>query len=77
MDRLTRRQAEIVVLRCRQGMTNAQVAAALGLSPQTVKNHVTAVLRKLGAVGVDQVCYRAGYAAGLREGVPGLRPDYV
>lgn len=31
-----------------QGMSNKEVAIALGISHQTVKNHVTAILRKLG-----------------------------
>lgn len=29
------------------GMTNAQIGQSLGISPQTVKNHVTSILRKL------------------------------
>jgi DNA-binding NarL/FixJ family response regulator len=30
-----------------EGMTNRQVADALGISEQTVKNHVSSILRKL------------------------------
>jgi DNA-binding CsgD family transcriptional regulator len=29
------------------GMTNAEIGYALGISAQTVKNHVTSILRKL------------------------------
>ena len=28
-------------------MTNAKIGVALGISPQTVKNHITSILRKL------------------------------
>jgi len=45
---LTRRQAEVVGL-LREGLTNAQIAQRLGLSEGTVKLHVSALLRRLGA----------------------------
>ncbi|MDF5755059.1 response regulator transcription factor [Spongiactinospora sp. TRM90649] len=44
---LTEREDEVVALLA-QGMTNAEIAAALFLSPGTVKNHVAAVQRKTG-----------------------------
>jgi DNA-binding NarL/FixJ family response regulator len=31
-----------------RGMSNKEIAALLGISHQTVKNHVTAILRKFG-----------------------------
>jgi DNA-binding NarL/FixJ family response regulator len=31
-----------------KGMSNKEIALLLGISQQTVKNHVTSVLRKLG-----------------------------
>ncbi|MEU5868825.1 MULTISPECIES: response regulator transcription factor [unclassified Nonomuraea] len=45
---LTEREDEIVVL-VAQGRTNAEIAAELFLSPGTVKNHIAAVQRKIGA----------------------------
>ncbi|SEM24423.1 response regulator [Nonomuraea pusilla] len=45
---LTEREDEIVAL-VAQGMTNAEIAAELFLSPGTVKNHIASVQRKTGA----------------------------
>lgn len=59
---LSRREME--VLECvTQGMSNKEIAIALGISHQTVKNHVTAVLRKLR---VEDRTQAAVYA--LRQG---------
>jgi transcriptional regulator EpsA len=44
---LTGREREILQL-MQQGRSNAEIGAALGISPLTVKNHVQKVLRKLG-----------------------------
>jgi DNA-binding NarL/FixJ family response regulator len=55
---------EMEVLECvTRGMSNKEIAMALGISHQTVKNHVTAVLRKLR---VDDRTQAAVYA--LRQG---------
>ena len=43
---LTPRQMEVLELVTR-GLTNKQIALRLGISHQTVKNHMTAILRKL------------------------------
>ncbi|GAA4098489.1 response regulator transcription factor [Actinomadura miaoliensis] len=47
-DRLTEREAGVLRLMAK-GMTNAEIAAELYVSPQTVKTHVGNVLAKLGA----------------------------
>jgi DNA-binding CsgD family transcriptional regulator len=44
---LTRREAEVLRLLAAE-LSNAQIAARLGLSDRTVDNHVAAILRKLG-----------------------------
>ena len=43
---LTERELEILK-RVADGLTNAEIGYALGISAQTVKNHVTSILRKL------------------------------
>jgi len=43
---LTTRELEIL-RRVSDGMTNAEIGDSLGISTQTVKNHVTSILRKL------------------------------
>jgi DNA-binding NarL/FixJ family response regulator len=61
-DPLSKREME--VLECvTQGLSNKEIAVSLGISHQTVKNHVTAILRKLG---VDDRTQAAVYA--LRRG---------
>lgn len=46
-DRLTSRELDVVE-QLRQGMTNKQIARALGISERTVKEHLGSVFRKFG-----------------------------
>jgi DNA-binding NarL/FixJ family response regulator len=59
---LSNREMEVLSLLTR-GMSNKEIANSLGISHQTVKNHVTAILRKLG---VEDRTQAAVYA--LRRG---------
>lgn len=77
IDVLTPRQQEIVLLRCREGLSGKETAKRLYLSPQTVKNHVTQILRRTGATAVDQLCYRVGYETGQLNAVPVMRPEHI
>jgi DNA-binding NarL/FixJ family response regulator len=64
---LTPREMEILGLVV-QGMSNRKIAYHLGISHQTVKNHMTAILRKLGATGRTEAAVSA-----LRRGWIPLR----
>lgn len=56
--RLTKRQLE--VLGCMvEGMSNKQIGTHLNLSETTIKSHVTAILRKLGAADRTQAVAKA------------------
>jgi two-component system response regulator DevR len=66
---LSRRECELLPLVAR-GWTNKQIASALHLSEQTVKNHLRRMLRKVGATNRMAMVERcrhatAGAAAGL------------
>jgi DNA-binding CsgD family transcriptional regulator/tetratricopeptide (TPR) repeat protein len=62
---LTARQLEVLAL-VAQGLTNAEIAERLVVSPRTAEHHVTAVLRKLGVARRQDAVRRAG-ELGLRE----------
>ena len=64
LDALTDRDREIVTL-VATGMSNAEIAKQLTLSPLTVKTHVNHAMTKLGARDRAQVVVIA-YQAGLR-----------
>jgi len=59
---LSKREMEVLA-QLTQGLSNKEIAGGLGISHQTVKNHVTAILRKLG---VEDRTQAAIYA--LRRG---------
>lgn len=59
---LTGRQRELVTLVARE-MSNEEIARALGISPQTVKNHMTLLMARVGCqtrVGVIVWAYEHG-----------------
>ncbi len=64
---LTPREMEILELVV-QGMSNREIAYNLGISHQTVKNHMTAILRKLRVAGRTEAAVHA-----LRRGWVPLR----
>jgi DNA-binding CsgD family transcriptional regulator/tetratricopeptide (TPR) repeat protein len=55
---LTRRQLEVLALLA-DGLTNAEIAARLVVSPRTAEHHVAAVLTKLGATTRREAARRA------------------
>lgn len=57
-DPLTERQREVLALRGR-GLTIRETARSLGLSPGTVKNHITHIYLKLGASNIIEAWRRA------------------
>ncbi|MBZ4018607.1 response regulator [Streptomyces purpurogeneiscleroticus] len=63
---LTPRESEVLAL-LGEGLGNAQIAARMGLAPSTVKDHVSALLGKLGGINRVQaaiVADRAGLVTG-------------
>jgi len=60
---LTRREQQLVEMISR-GFTNKEIAVDLGLSEQTVKNHIHRVLRKFGVrdrLAAVEVCRTQGF----------------
>lgn len=60
---LTRRQKQMVEL-VSEELSNEEIARRLGISPQTVKNHLTILMARLHCqtrVGVVVWAYRHGY----------------
>jgi DNA-binding CsgD family transcriptional regulator len=65
---LAPREREVAALVAR-GLTNRQIAAALGISPRTAENHVKHILAKLGARSRARI---AAWAAA--QGRPAAEP---
>lgn len=61
---LSARELEVLESICR-GRTNLEIAAALGISPFTVKNHVQRIFRKIGVTNRTQAAARHAEAVRL------------
>lgn len=73
IDGLTPRQLEVLDGRCLGGLTNAEIAYALGITESTVKNHVTDIRTRLHRPSMYQVCY----VYGREQHVDAQRPERV
>lgn len=65
---LSRREEEILRWLCR-GDTNIDIAAALDISPHTVKNHLQRIFRKIGVNNRTQAAARYGEALRASENI--------
>ena len=54
--RVTPRQAQVLDLKCRSGMTDLQVAQRLGIAEQTVKNTLARIRRNNAARNTTHAC---------------------
>jgi len=61
---LSTREMEVLDALCR-GRTNLEIAAALDISPFTVKNHVQRIFRKIGVTNRTQAAAR--YTEAVRQ----------
>ncbi len=70
LDDLTGREHDVLEA-VAQGLDNNEIAAALGMSEKTVRNHITRVLDKIGVEHRYQAIVRAREAGfGLKGRVP-------
>jgi len=68
---LTPRETEILTYMA-QGYLNKQIAAKLNISEQTIKNHITSILRKLDANARTEAVVTA-----IRRGLISLNPESI
>ena len=59
LDQLSRREREVVPLLA-EGLSNAEIAQRLFVTPKTVEHHVTSILSKLGLRTRAEVAAWAG-----------------
>lgn len=74
MTPLSAREMEIMRLAITE--TNREVAYRLGISEQTVKNHLSAAYRKLDVISVGQAAAALGWLV-LPDATPAERHDAV
>jgi DNA-binding NarL/FixJ family response regulator len=70
---LSERQLQVLDGRCKEGLTNAELAYQLGVREQTVKNHITAIRERLDRASMYQVCFEYGQ----EHAVDAQRPEQV
>ena len=64
MNVLTRREREVMLLKCQQGETTPAIGRRLFLSESTVKNHLWKAFHRMGVNNIAQACYRLGQDSG-------------
>ncbi len=74
LSRLTHRESQVAAMLAR-GLTYAQIAADLAVSPATVKNHVHNIYRKVRDVGGVQRTRLPGEAPDIPRWAPALLAD--
>ena len=73
MDKLTYRESQILTLLCTECRDRKAVALRLGISWQTVKNHLLAIHRSTGRT-TEQLCYELGRESMIIH-IPWKRPS--
>jgi DNA-binding NarL/FixJ family response regulator len=68
-DRVSKRQLEVIALKC-AGLTNRDVGDRLGISAQTVKNHISLVFQRSGESSMCKICFDYGVRRGKSERKP-------
>lgn len=57
---LSEREMEVVRQKCEEGLTNEEAGYNLSVARDTIKNHISRIFFKLGAVSMNKVCYEYG-----------------
>ena len=64
---LTARETEVLICRCKQGLTLEETGHALGITCNTVRNHTTRILDVLGVRTMYEGCFRVALQLGRAE----------